>query len=171
MRDDPLNMLSLHETSKVIVIGPPGSGKTKVGNLLGADSGLPVYSTDQFSGTPHVKALHAVMRACGDKGFVLEGLIGYKWLRKRKQLGLPNPDVVVQLSATDKEIERSYERRGKTCNLQLIHRFVEAHDKILEDFYLLDGDLPRIHIHGSSSQIVYLIAGKLEEMDRDEDSS
>ena len=159
-------MLSLKENSKVVVVGPPGSGKTKVGNLLGADSGLPVYSADNFIGTPHVQALHAVMQACGDDGFIIEGLIGYKWLRKRKRLGLPNPDIVIQLSASDQQIRDAYKKRGKPCNLTLITKFIEAHDKILEEYYLLDGDLPRIYLHGTSPQIAYLIAGRLEEIDK-----
>ena len=162
-------MLSLHETSKVLVIGPPGSGKTTVGTLLGSDSGLPVYSTDQYTGSPQVQALYKVMQACGDEGFIVEGLIGYKWLRKRRQLSLPNPDIVIQLEATDEQIEKSCKRHNKPCNLSSIRKYIEGHDDILnDDFYLLDGDLPRIHIHGSSSQIAYLIAGRLEDLDRRE---
>ena len=161
-------MLSLHEKSKVLVIGPPGSGKTSVGTLLGADSGLPVYSTDEYTGSPQVKALYTVIQACGDEGFIVEGLIGYKWLRKRKQYSLPNPDIVIQLDATDEQIRRSYKLRNKKgCDLERIRRYVESHDDILNDnFYLLDGDIPRIHIHGTSSQIAYLIAGRLEDIDR-----
>jgi len=151
-------MLFLHPNATIIVIGPPGSGKTHVGTLLAEESGLPLYSTDEFLSNGHVAALYAVMQATGDKGYIIEGMIGYRWLRKQKQLNLPAPDIVVQLEATDREIEESYRKRGKHCNMRHIKRFCAAHEAVLSDYYSLDGGTPNIWIHSKSRCIADLIA-------------
>lgn len=152
-------MLYLHDKSMVVVIGPPGSGKSHVGQLLAEQSGLPLYSTDEFLNNGAVEALYAVMQATGDEGFIIEGMVGYRWLRKRKQLRLPAPDIVIQLEASDAEIARSYEQRSKRVSLQRIKTFCRSHEKILDDYYILDGDLPKVWVHGNSTAIAHLIEG------------
>lgn len=152
-------MLHLSESSTVIVIGPPGSGKSYVGELLAEQSGLPLYSTDEFLGTGHVEALYAVIKAVGDDGFIMEGMLGYRWLRKQKQLKMAPPDFVIELEATDDEIEEAYRKRQKPCNMRRIKAFCAAHEKILDDYMLLDGDLPRVWVHGNSPHVVQLITG------------
>jgi adenylate kinase family enzyme len=151
-------MLHLSDKSTVVVIGPPGSGKTYVGELLAEQSGLSLYSTDEFLSNGHVAALYAVMQACGDDGYVIEGMIGYRWLRKRKQLNLPPPDIVIQLEATDSEIQEAYKRKGRHCNLSHINRFCKAHESVLDDYYLIDGDMPKIWIHSKSHHISRMIS-------------
>jgi transposase InsO family protein len=104
-------------------------------------------------------ALYAVMEAVGDEGWIVEGMIGYRFLRKRRQLGLPPPDIVIQLDADDEQITRAYAARGKPCDLRTIRRFCAAHDKVLADYYLLDGAEPRVWVHANSPHICHLIAG------------
>jgi energy-coupling factor transporter ATP-binding protein EcfA2 len=117
-------MLSLHEESVVVVIGPPGSGKSKVGNLLAESSGLPLYSTEELTtGNKALTALKTIMHLCGDEGFIMEGMIGYRWLRKHKEMELPCPDIVIQLDASDEEIEDAMSKRDKHCNTKLIRKF------------------------------------------------
>ncbi len=151
-------MLSLHEESVVVVIGPPGSGKSKVGNLLAESSGLPLYSTEELTtGNKALTALKTIMHLCGDEGFIMEGMIGYRWLRKHKEMELPCPDIVIQLEASDEEIEDAMSKRDKHCNTKLIRKFCAAHEKVLEDYYLLDEERPKVWIHGNSTQVAHLI--------------
>lgn len=152
-------MLYLTSTSTVVVIGPPGSGKTTVGRLLAERSGLPLYSTDNYLGDGHVAALYMVMKAIGDEGWIVEGMIGYRMLRKRKEFGLPAPDIVIELDATDDQIVRSYRERGKQCSLPHIRGFIKAHESVLHDYYAMDGEMPGIWIHSTSPHIAYLIGG------------
>jgi hypothetical protein len=152
-------MLHLTPESTVVVIGPPGSGKTHVAHLLAESSGLPVYSTDRFLGDGHVAALYLVMQAVGDQGWIVEGMIGYRFLRKRRQLGLPAPDFVIQLDATDEQIAASYKARGKPHNIKVLRNFCAAHDKVLDDYFALDGEEPRIWVHANSYHLCHLIGG------------
>lgn len=152
-------MLHLHERSTVVVIGPPGSGKTHVAHVLAESSGLPVYSTDRFLSDGHVAALYLVMQAVGDCGWIVEGMVGYRFLRKRKQLGLPAPDIVIQLDATDEQIIDSYRTRQKHCDIRVIRNFCKAHDKVMEDYLLLDGEEPRVWVHANSRHLCHLIGG------------
>lgn len=152
-------MLHLADTSTVVIIGPPGSGKTHVGLVLAESSGLPLYSTDRFLGDGHVQALYTVMRVIGDEGWIVEGMVGYRMLRKRKQLGMPAPDVVIQLTASDEQIERSYTERNKRCSLPHVKAFCKAHESVMKDYLLLDGEEPRIWIHAHSPHVCHLIGG------------
>jgi len=152
-------MLGLCAATQVVIIGPPGSGKTYVGTVLAEQSGLPLYSTDKFLGDGHVKALYAVMELAGDEGWIIEGMVGYRLLRKRKQLGLPAPDLVIELGASDQQITASYAERGKHCNLRHIRNFCAAHDSVLKDYWQLDGEEPRIWIYSKSAHICHLIGG------------
>ena len=152
-------MLHLTPDSTVVVIGPPGSGKTTVGQVLAETSGLPLYSTDRMLGDGHVAALYAVMAMTGDTGWIVEGMIGYRLLRKRAQFGMPPPDIVIQLDATDAEITQNYWARKQHCDIRRIRAFCKAHDKVLEDYFTLDADLPRIWIHSRSPHICRLIGG------------
>jgi hypothetical protein len=164
-------MLHLRDHSTVVVIGPPGSGKTHVGRLLAESSGLPLYSTDKFLGDGHVAALYTLMRVVGDTGWIVEGMVGYRFLRKRKQLGLPAPDIVIQLDASDEQIRKSYADRQKNVNLNHLKGFCAAHDKVLSDYLLMDGEQPRIWVHANSFHICHLIGGGPEGTAKSEASA
>lgn len=152
-------MLHLTPTTTVVVIGPPGSGKTTVGALLAETSGLPLYSTDTYLGYGHVQALYYVMREIGDIGWIVEGMIGYRMLRKRQQLGMPAPDIVIQLDASDEQIQAAYRSRNRRCNLATLRKFCAAHESVLADYLALDGEMPKVWVHGDSRHIAYLIGG------------
>jgi deoxyadenosine/deoxycytidine kinase len=152
-------MLYINDASTVVVIGPPGSGKSYVAHLLAENSGLPVYCTDKFLGDGHVAALYGLMQAVGDDGWIVEGMIGYRFLRKRKQLKLPAPDIVIQLDASDEQIARAYAARGKPCNIKVLRNFCAAHEKVMSDYLLLDGEAPKIWVHANSYHLCHLIGG------------
>lgn len=149
-------MLHLTDKSTVVVIGPPGSGKTHVGLLLAESSGLPLYCTDAYLHDGHVAALYCVMKAVNDEGWIVEGMIGYRLLRKRAQLGMPAPDIVIELEASDQDIVNAYRARNKRCNLEDIRKFCKAHESVLQDYFLLDAERPRVWIHGKSRHLTAL---------------
>lgn len=153
-------MLHLTQHTKVVIIGPPGSGKSHVATVLAESSELPVYRTDKFLNDGHVQALYAVMEAAGDDGYIIEGMVGYRLLRKLKQLDLPAPDIVIQLEADDYMIEESYAKRNKVCNMKRLRAFCKAHEKVMEDYYQLDGEEPKIWIHGDSHHVTSLLISK-----------
>ena len=152
-------MLALTDTSVVLVIGPPGSGKAQLADTLGESSGLPVYSTDRFVGTTGLIAISTVIEVAEDKGFIVEGPVCYRWLRKRKQLKLRPPDIVISLTATDEEIEEAASSHSRYCDVQRIKAFHIAHERFLDNYLMLDQDKPTIWVHGDSNHLRSLIEG------------
>lgn len=154
-------MLHLAPNSTVVVLGPPGSGKSHVGEVLAESSGLPLYSTDEYLSDGHVAALYLVMKAIGDKGWIVEGMIGYRLLRKRAEFGMKPVDIVIELEATDNQIAESYRSRNKPCDIAKIRRFCKAHECVLQDYFLLDSERPRVWIHANSRHLCALISGRI----------
>jgi adenylate kinase family enzyme len=164
-------MLHLAANSTVVVIGPPGSGKTTVGKLLAETSELPLYSTDTYLGAGHVEALYAIMQLLGDEGWIVEGMIGYRLLRKRKQLRMTAPDIVIQLDASDRDIAEAYRQRGTHCDIAKVRAFCKAHETVLDDYVAMDGDMPRVWIHSKSPHLCHLIGGGPQGTARNDSSS
>lgn len=154
-------MLHLAPTSTVVVLGPPGSGKSHVGTLLAESSGLPLYSTDEYLTDGHVAALHLVMQAIGDRGWIVEGMIGYRLLRKRAEFGMPPVDIVIELEATDQQIADAYRARDERCDIAKIRRFCKAHETVLRDYLLLDKERPKVWVHANSRHLVALLNGRI----------
>jgi hypothetical protein len=88
-------------------------------------------------------------------------MIGYRLLRKRAQLHMPPPDIVIELEATDDQVIESYRLRGKQCNIHRVRAFCKANEAVLEDYFVLDSDKPRIWIHANSPTLCPLIQERM----------
>lgn len=109
-------LLSHDFTDKtIVIIGAPASGKTFAASLLfGKLSTHQLVNTDLYKDHGFEQSLYALRDALAESEYpkIIEGVLGYRLLRKGAEMGDFYPDVVVEMQVPDEVIERQYEQRG-----------------------------------------------------------
>lgn len=131
------------EGKNVLIIGPPASGKSYLINLLEL-SQHKVIKTDDYAGLGFEQSMYAVLEEIGksEKPTFVEGVQGYRLLRKGLQLKNYYPDVVIEMKVSRNQIAMIYgkERGGK--DLKKVYTFCETLNKILQEYLSMQNDYP-----------------------------
>ena len=113
----------------IVLIGPPGSGKTTQSQFLKKKYGIPILAGDEFrrKAGGSVEKLNALLReqvlkADAKKGFVIDG---YPSTRAEadylgnlvKQAQLPSP-IIIQIDVADDEVRRRLRGKPEEANLE-----------------------------------------------------
>lgn len=102
----------------VVVIGLPASGKTTIALQLHEDvlSGHSLYQTDDYIDFGYEQSLYAMLKEMEyDKNplKLVEGVQGFRFLRKNVETQMYKVDAVVIVDCKPKERARRYAARGK----------------------------------------------------------
>ena len=120
----------------VLIIGCPASGKTFVAKELAITSCQDIIHTDDYSKHGYQDALYKVMDSIkvAEDPIIVEGILGYRLLRKGVELDCYYPDVVIELLVTTQRMLKTYakERGGKDATR--LKGFNAAHQTILEEY-------------------------------------
>lgn len=128
-----MSPLTLNLTGKnIVVIGPPAAGKTTLAlqlsqlwpthRLVGGFTGLDGYMHDHDFEAALYAILDDIAHYDADgHNMILEGVQGYRLLRKGLELDLFYPDIVLELRVTEAQVRRVYagERMGKNVERAL----------------------------------------------------
>ena len=87
----------------IVIIGSPASGKTTLGKALAAKYGQKLIQADDYMQHGYKEALYVMLADLIeiDEPVIVEGMQGYRLLRKGVELGNFYPDVVIELQVTD----------------------------------------------------------------------
>lgn len=121
----------------VLIIGCPASGKTYLSKLF--NTSHKVIHTDDYIHFGYVDAMYAVLDdivSCEDKTIV-EGVQGYRLLRKGIQLDCYYPDLVVQMVITEKKMLDVYRKERDKEKAKYLAGFNKMHEKILKDYLVM----------------------------------
>lgn len=128
----------------VLIIGCPASGKTHLSNLLKKDPSnhLHVHTdhlhihTDDYAHYGHVEALYVLIEELksNQRNTIIEGIMGYRLLRKGVELDCYYPDIVLQLYITEQQMEQVYSRERDVKKLKYLKQFNSMQEKILRDY-------------------------------------
>jgi deoxyadenosine/deoxycytidine kinase len=111
--------MNLDQYNRIVIIGHPASGKTTLAdNLVKCEPKRSRYNSDSYLSHGYEQSLYALISDV-DFGnpYIIEGIQGYRLLRKMVQLDLPLPDLIIICKASEKETERRYKERGKPVPL------------------------------------------------------
>ncbi len=133
----------------VLIIGCPASGKSYLGMLLaGMNPGHDLIHTDDYMPLGYEPALYAILEHLqardGSKPTIIEGVQGYRLLRKGVQLDSYYPDIVIELSISEDLMHRTYIRERNEKKRQYLKGFNGMHRKILNDYRALPNAKPPI---------------------------
>lgn len=127
----------------VLIIGCPASGKTFLSNKLKAQNpdDHKLFHTDDYMGYGYKDSLYRllddVQKIQSHTKTLIEGIQGYRLLRKGVELNCYYPDIVIELSVSEGRMIKTYreERTGKSVDS--LHSFNKMHDKILNDYFAM----------------------------------
>lgn len=123
----------------VLIIGCPASGKTYVADALKRDNPKhKLFHTDAYKQYGYVEALYVLIDELKElgtkKNTIVEGVQGYRLLRKGVELNCYYPDIVVELKISDALMRRTYERERDPEKIRYLKGFNASHQKILNDY-------------------------------------
>jgi adenylate kinase family enzyme len=131
------------KNKNVLIIGPPASGKTTLSKELSKRPNDHVLlHTDDYIPHGYEQALYVLMEdmkklQCNT---IIEGVLGYRLLRKGVQLNCYYPDLVIEMQITAEQQARIYQQERDAKKLQYLKGFAATHQKILNDYFELIGD-------------------------------
>lgn len=125
----------------VLIIGCPASGKTYLANYLKKSHGKThkFFHTDDYMAYGYKESLYVLMNDLMKvrQPTIIEGIQGYRLLRKGVELDSYFPDIVIELKISEATMLRTYrtERQGK--KIESLLGFNKTHDKILSDYFAM----------------------------------
>jgi hypothetical protein len=121
----------------VLIIGPPASGKTYVSNLIARECGYGVViHTDDYLKHGNVESLYCTLADLEliPPPRIIEGVGGYRMLRKGVQMDCYYPDLVIELYVPDGQIEYVYRTQRKYEKLPHLKGFNMGLQSILKQY-------------------------------------
>ena len=138
-------VLSLSIVDKnVLIIGPPASGKTWLSELLPHWSHLSIH-TDNYMQFGYNAAMYECLNdICkthkNSINTLVEGIQGYRLLRKGVELDCYYPDIVIELEISEKRMHETYKKERDPKKIKYLQSFNAAHQTILEDYFSLPNE-------------------------------
>lgn len=126
----PSEFLKLSLPPKVVVIGSPAAGKTYLTSQIKSH---PIIHADDYMLYGFKDALYKMMRSLEEKDrFVVEGVLGYRLLRKLRETKSWEPDMVVEITRPMSEIEKVYKTRKG--DFQGVLNMIKANETVLKGY-------------------------------------
>ena len=126
------------EGKNVLIIGCPASGKTYLLNQFKTTHKK--FHTDDYMLFGYEKSMYQVLediKKTTEKTLV-EGIQGYRLLRKGVQLDCYYPDIVIQLIISEQQMMNTYRNERDEKKIKYLKGFNKMHDKIINDYFMLE---------------------------------
>lgn len=127
-------------TKNVLIIGCPASGKTFLSNQLAHDNPKHhVIHTDDYMEYGYKASLYEILDYMSKLRCptIIEGVIGYRLLRKGVELDCYYPDIVIELEISEGRMHKTYATQRLDKDFDAVRGFVRSHEKILNDYRVM----------------------------------
>lgn len=133
------------EKKNVLIIGWPAAGKTHLSKLLARDNpGHKVIHTDDYIKYGYKESLYRILMELSGirKPTIIEGIQGYRLLRKGVELNCYYPDIVIELEISEALMYRTYKNERADKDASALKGFINTHKKILNDYKQMTNTKP-----------------------------
>ena len=133
------------ENKNVLIIGMPASGKTYLSELLHRDNPTHrLVHTDSYIKYGYREALYKLIEDLKKIKVptIIEGVQGYRLLRKGVELDLYYPDIVIELEVTEARMLKTYKDKRNGKDVRYLKGFNQMHQKILGDYFRMNSKRP-----------------------------
>jgi len=117
----------------VLIIGCPASGKSFLAGQLNFNR---LIETDDYKKYGYKESLYAVLGKirASDGPSMIEGILGYRLLRKGLQRDCYYPDVVIEMIVSEQRMLKTYSKERDPKKIRYLKGFNAAHNTILEEY-------------------------------------
>lgn len=128
------------EGKNVLIIGCPASGKTYLTKQF--QTNHKKFHTDDYMKYGYEQAMYKVLDDIKNstENTLVEGIQGYRLLRKGVQLDCYYPDIVIQLIISEEQMFKTYRNERDEKKIKYLKGFNGMHDKIIKDYFMLENN-------------------------------
>jgi len=125
------------EEKNLLIIGCPASGKTYLSKKFKTSHKL--IHTDNYLNYGYEQSVYKIIDDIknSNKKTIVEGVQGYRLLRKGVQLDCYYPDVVIELIISEYQMFQVYRNERNQKKIKYLKAFNNMHNKIIKDYFLM----------------------------------
>lgn len=125
------------EHKNVLIIGCPASGKTYLSNKF--QTSHKKFHTDDYMKFGYEQSMYKVLEDIkkSNEYTLVEGIQGYRLLRKGVQLDCYHPEIVIELIISDHKMLDIYRNERDEKKIKYLKGFNKMHEKIINDYFIL----------------------------------
>jgi len=130
-------LINLDITDKnVLIIGCPASGKTWLSKKMAKPTHTLIH-TDNYMSYGYAQGMYCALDAANfsDKPTLVEGIFGYRMIRKGCEYGSYYPDIVIEMEISNSRMMQTYMKERDEKKIKYLKQFNETHKKILNDYF------------------------------------
>ena len=119
----------------ILIIGEPASGKTWLCEQI-EDAGHLTIHTDSYKDFGYERSLYELMRDITDyqQPTMIEGILGYRLLRKGQELGIYKADIVIICETTPEKQAEIYMRERDQSKIKYMPSLKKGLKTIFNEF-------------------------------------
>lgn len=126
------------EGKNVLIIGCPASGKTYLLNQFKTTHKK--FHSDDYMRFGYEQSMYQLLEDIkkSTEHTLVEGIQGYRLLRKGVQLDCYYPAIVIQLIISEQQMLNTYRNERDEKKIKYLKGFNKMHDKIINDYFMLE---------------------------------